>query len=788
MAALSVASEPLDALWAKSALPGQARGESLVDHTHNVLRVLAELQRIWPDLPVRLTCPRFWHLCFWACVIHDFGKAALGFQQQLKPGGAPWSRRHEVLSLAFLGWLLSSPGDPDRAWLSAAVATHHKDAATIAERYPQGLDAEDDCLIDMVNELTPSGIAQLYKIVTELADRWRQECGFDRAGVNLVSAPGLSEELPLLQNNGRDRILANLRALDLLVEQLRAGPASDSASLLAIALRGIVMHADHRASAHAFGARPTTLRGAEDLVQRLARDWQHLHEHQREAAQARGSVMLTAPTGSGKTEAALLWASSQAVSYASPRLFYVLPFQASMNAMHVRLDRTFPGEVGLQHGRSLHALYRRYLDTEPDGRNAERMARRAKNLVELHFHPVRVLSPYQLLKAFYRLRGYESILVDLYDALFVLDEIHAYEPARLALILGMFNHLRRHYNAKFLVMSATLPSMVRDHLIQSLGVETRIEADSDLYRHYRRHAVHLLDGDLAVDGHRLIMGAVRNGSSVLVCCNTVARAQALWETLSAEVNGSVDVDLLHSGFNARDRMSKESRAMEAMAAGVARTAQMVLVATQVVEVSLNIDFDVLFSDPAPLDALLQRFGRVNRLGVRDLAPVHVFTQPDDGQHVYDAQHIRGTLQVLRRISGGPIDESQTSAWLDEVYTGEVAAAWRKSFEHQSREFEQGCLATLRAFQSDDALEDKFFDAFDAVEVLPACLLSEYEALCDDRPLAADGLLVSIRTQRLARLKKAGRAQRTAPGEPYIVDVPYSPLLGLSTRDEEAKHG
>src|SRR5689334_18637038 len=75
-----------DTLWAKSAGPGESRGESLIQHTKNVVQVLAGLRQLRSDLPAWVGNPRFWHLCFWACILHDFGKAAKGFQKQVKPG------------------------------------------------------------------------------------------------------------------------------------------------------------------------------------------------------------------------------------------------------------------------------------------------------------------------------------------------------------------------------------------------------------------------------------------------------------------------------------------------------------------------------------------------------------------------------------------------------------------------------------------------------------------------------------------------------------------------------
>lgn len=453
------------------------------------------------------------------------------------------------------------------------------------------------------------------------------------------------------------------------------------------------MTADHAGSAHAEPFPDNLVQNTGELLERF--EISNLHDHQKLCRDTEGSVLFAAPTGSGKTEAALLWAARQsAKDIRVPRIYYVLPFQASMNAMRERLNKTFAGHVGLQHGRSRFALYRAFLEDEDSPKLAARKANIANNLTRLHYYPIRVLSPYQMLGALYRLKGYESALTDIFGSLFVFDEIHAYEVNHLAIILRMMEYLGRNYGVRFCVMSATFPKILKDWLLEAVPGLIKLSLPESLFEAFRRHRITLLDGELEDEaGIKEILEASSMGS-VLVCCNTVRRAQSVYEKLK-DSGEELQVELLHGRFNSEDRLEKERRLLARMNTKSRPDARRtVLVATQVVEVSLDVDFHTIFTEPAPLDALLQRFGRINRGRRYDLRDVHVFREPREDVPVYDPVLVQRTLKVLEREDGKPVDEMKTGEWLNAIYSGEVAERWRKEFEEHSETLRKVCIEQL----------------------------------------------------------------------------------------------
>jgi len=768
----------LDHILAKSPENNDAHGESLPEHTWESLCRLCDLVQLRPWLPELCKFPKLWSVLFWALLFHDWGKVAPGFQTMLR-GGKQWPHRHEVLSLVFVSWIEKSVSEQQAIAIVAAIASHHRDVSKLAQLYPLGLPPEDDPCEELIKEIDEEKIIGLYRWLYEVVPEWIHLLGFNKLGVDKAKPIEEKKAIDQIKQNGTQIIQKWLYRYQRLTRELQNNP--DATWVLpGLFLRGSTIIADHTASAHA-GPLPLLSYQYNEILNALGFAEEGLYEHQQKAASTTGSAILISPTGSGKTESALLWAINQRTKHkAWPRLFYVLPYQASMNAMFDRLSLVFDSHVGLLHSRSLLAIYKRYIERDFRPDEAAQAARWAKSLAKLHYHPVRVFSPYQMLKAGYQLKGYEAMLTDFSGSAFIFDEIHAYEPERLAMILEFAQYLHDRFSAEFFIMSATLPSVIRYQIEEAIGKPTIIRASDDLFDAYARHQINLVSGDLLSEkGLAMIVEAFKSEQSVLVTCNTVARAQEAHRRLLENKIPSESLILVHGRFNGRDRIEKEKDILKATGLKSTERRSVLVVSTQVVEVSLNIDLDVLFTDPAPLEALIQRLGRINRNRRKNIAISHIFSEPVSDQKIYIPALIEGSLSVLKKYADGKtINERSVQTWLDEIYTGNILKDWKERYNKSSNEFSKAFLQSLRPFSCEEGLAQTFDQLFDGTEVLPFCLQSEYQMLVSERPIEASQLLVNISWRRWMQLSKLGLIDSGPNQWSTIVNLPYSKDFGL----------
>lgn len=254
---------------------------------------------------------------------------------------------------------------------------------------------------------------------------------------------------------------------------------------------------------------------------------------------------------------------------------------------------------------------------------------------------------------------------------------------------------------------------------------------------------------MSVDKIELIKADLGVGKKVLVVCNTVLRAQAIYSSLKDAPSFKGEAVLLHSAFNSEDRAKKESK----LKVEKHEDLPPLLVGTQAIEVSLDIDYDVIYTELAPLDALLQRFGRVNRAGKKNPCPCYVFAERNEkDKFIYSDEVCERTLQSMQKLASannGVVDEAGLQEQIDFVYP-DFDEKSKREFE-KVRDALRSSLQQLVPFHEDSLREDDFYKQFDGVKVIPAELWPLYkERIGSFKFMEAEFLKVGIRKCEVSR--------------------------------------
>lgn len=365
------------------------------------------------------------------------------------------------------------------------------------------------------------------------------------------------------------------------------------------------------------------------------------------------NLIVIAPTGSGKTEASLLWMNGE-------KSFYTLPLKVSSNAIYLRIKENYEyKDVALLHSDAMAVYLREYNGNEDIGEKYER----SKMLSQ----PLTVCTVDQLFRFVYRALGTEIFAATLKYSKLVLDEIQAYEPRVIATIIYGLKMIQE-MGGKFAIITATFPPVLKYFMEQYGLVEGKQYIFKDFtgkeyqVEKYPRHKVEIRHSEMNLDEIRL-RGKNRK---VLVICNTVSKAQKLYKKLEGE-----NVWLLHSKYIRRDRAFLERKIMGFSESGESG----IWITTQIVEASLDIDFDILYTEMCTADSLLQRMGRCNRKGryCPNEANIVVFDNRNgvsEGKRrsVYEDKLYDRSLELLSKYEHILFSEDKKTAYMNEIYS------------------------------------------------------------------------------------------------------------------------
>lgn len=400
---------------------------------------------------------------------------------------------------------------------------------------------------------------------------------------------------------------------------------NDKQKQYAVLLKGLLHKCDYSASAN------IPCEKKNDFLFESIEDWrsgkfQYNTLQEFCIANCNENIMVTAPTGMGKTEAGLLWCGDN-------KCFFVLPLKTAINAMYGRIkelakdveaDDVYKSRVALVHSdmKSYYLKDANDKDTDYDF-NYEELSRQ-------FCLPVTVCTPDQIFDFVLKYPGYEYKLAISSYSKFIIDEIQMYSPDILAAIIYAIKMIHI-MGGKVAVLTATLPPFVKEELLKIFGDDVQLADFSS--EGILRHNVKVFDDKLETDDVIQIVNETNSDTvkKYLVVCNTVKTANRIYRELS-ESNIDAEINLFHANFIKKDRMKKEKEIMVASKKKLNEmTKPEIWISTSVVEASLDIDFDILITELSDLFSLFQRFGRTNRKGKKDFSDYncYVFTELQD---------------------------------------------------------------------------------------------------------------------------------------------------------------
>ena len=555
------------------------------------------------------------HIAFQGALLHDIGKASLIFQRSLAASFKPRPGhvfRHEIASLFFISLVEESHRDA----IIEMIAAHHKSAYKDARELGLlDLDGLTDCFDEHAKDFEkwcPVALDILKELGIKVRPITREE-----AQCNYEYAVGYCEK-----------------------QKARCSE-----------WRGLLMAADHMASAvetkmempvgKLFVKPDLSFYNRENCMFPLSLMPVNV---------GKKHTLVTAPTGAGKTDFLLRRCRG--------RVFYTLPFQASINAMYDRIKADLaPTDA------QVHLLHAASQLKVKDGKIEE-------SILQSHVGAsVKVLTPHQMMSIVFGIKGYEAMALDMKGCDVILDEIHTYSDMTQAIVLRIIEILVS-LDCRIHVGTATMPSVLYEKILHLLGGSDavyEVRLDEKILDTFNRHVIYKITGFDMVEN--AIDSAVNANQKVLIVCNQVKRAQELYDELT-ELYPHVKKMLIHSRFKRKDRAVLEAELKEKY--NTLQQEPCIVVSTQVVEVSLDISFDMMVTECAPIDSLTQRFGRVNRkrslATIGRLKPIYVIAPPEDAKEAlpYSLDVLRKTYEVLPD-DGKVLKESDIQQMIDAVY-------------------------------------------------------------------------------------------------------------------------
>jgi len=699
---------------------------TLVDHLKEIVKEIIKLREFILQNNLESTIPRslFKYLAK-AAILHDLGKINYRFQRKLWRGKLPAELesflkktkgidlRHEILSLVWSIILLNKKEED--ALVRTAVLLHHYNEYFIEDKritrilrnpihrdgiinYTSFLTKQEELMKDILKIL-------LRKITEELSDLLEKpylepiKRGLEELLKNVKTGIGFKrlQEFEIALKEGVD-FGEYCQLYDIPHSYIDLRQKEKELLRFFILLSGLLRRCDYAASGY-INVEPSDVQlkmfykqlilRMDEIAKNLWRVkdgveglWQYkLLRIMKKTLDSIDKVVLIAPTGSGKTEFALLW-----IMEVGKKLAYTLPLRVALNDIYTRLTKYSPDAnlVGLLHSTAFIEYLREARDKR-ELRVDEKIlaARLLSNIINLS-------TPDQILLTSLNYYGSDKIMATYPFMGLVIDEVQTYN-CEMAAIIYKTLQVAKEMGASILILTATYPPYFEE-FFKKLGIKkidiTEYPEVRERVKNYKikRHKIKVEEFSLFKydaekglqideDAYKKVLEQIREWISsgkkrIFIVVNNVSKAIELFKNLRGEkfINEECQVYLLHSRIIEREK----SRRIQEIKEKITENEPIILVATQVVEASIDLDFDAIITELSTIDSQIQRWGRVYRSREQDYNDeqpnIIVLQSLDMGSTaIYDKDVLIATFEVLKRYNNEILDYEAEKGLIREVF-------------------------------------------------------------------------------------------------------------------------
>ncbi|MCM8804504.1 MAG: CRISPR-associated helicase Cas3' [Candidatus Omnitrophica bacterium] len=407
------------------------------------------------------------------------------------------------------------------------------------------------------------------------------------------------------------------------------------------------------------------------------------------------NLVLIAPTGSGKTEFALLWTKNR-----NKKLIYTLPLRVALNDLYWRFSNGNDGYFENNYVRILHSTsFVEYLKEVREGKDLNVNMKQVT--AELFSSPLILTTPDQVFLSSLKYYGFDKLISIYPFSAIVIDEIQAYNPEMAAVIIKTLEIIKSLLG-DILVITATFPPYFEKFLNKDKGfeiIDLKNNNEKDQIKNYnlKRHKIELInqsifeykeaenknpDFDINEGTLRKIKQIIEQNESenILIIFNNVLKAIKLYKKLEETDNGlkikKENLYLLHSRLLEKEKDKRISEIKGKLLEKINNNARLILVATQIVEASVDIDFDILITEISTIDSQIQRWGRIYRNRENDysinMPNIFIFTGIDKGTSaIYDKRIIKETIEVLKEYQNQLLNYEKEREIIEDVFNSKI---------------------------------------------------------------------------------------------------------------------